>query len=182
MGLSLYETFNDVKETRQPGGLRHPLQSFLTMTTLGIMSGNHAYQELATFFKANKEEFVELFGLQHGVPGYTQIRTILRGIDYPSLYQAFQDWAMQYIPLEMEEWISGDGKSLKSTVADCHTSKQNFVAMLSFFAQETGTVLAVGRYENGRTGESPTLRQTLESLELKGFIITGDAVHCQKKQ
>lgn len=182
MSLSLYEAFSQVKETRQSSGLRHPLQPFLTMTTLGIMSGNYAYQELAAFFKANQTEFIAMFELKHGVPKYTQIRTILRGIDYNSLYQAFQNWALQYIPLEKEEWISGDGKGLNSTITNCHNSKQNYIAMLSLFAQKTGTVLAVNRYETGKSGEGAALRETIENLDLKGFIITLDALHCQKKQ
>lgn len=182
MGISLYESFGQVKDTRKASGLRHPLQSFLTMTTLGIMSGNYGYQELAVFFDANQSEFTEMFGLKHGVPKYTQIRTILRGIDYGSLYSAFQNWAAHYIPFEIEKWISGDGKGLNSTVADCHGSKQNYVAMLSLFAQETGTVLAVNRYETGKSGEGAALRETIEALGLKGFIITLDALHCQKKQ
>lgn len=182
MGISLYESFKQVKDTRKESGLRHPLQSFLTMTTLGIMSGNYAYQELAAFFEANQLEFIKMFDLNHGVPKYTQLRTILRGIDYESLYAAFQNWAIQYIPFETEEWISGDGKGLNSTVTNCHDSKQNYVAMLSLFAQKTGTVLAVNRYETGKSGEGAALRETIEALDLKGFIITLDAIHCQKKQ
>ena len=182
MGISLYESFGQVKETRNDSGLRHPLQPFLTMTTLGIMSGNYAYQELAAFFKANQRDFVKMFDLKHGVPKYTQIRTILRGIDYDSLYEAFLNWAMQYIPLEKGEWISGDGKGLNSTVTNCHDSKHNYIAMISLFAQKTETVLAVNRYETGKSGEGAALRETIESLDLKGFIITLDAPHCQKKQ
>lgn len=182
MSISLYESLGEVKDTRNPSGLRHPLQSFLTMTTLGIMSGNYAYQELATFFKANEKTFIEMFALKHGVARYTQIRTILQGVNYESLYESFQKWAMQYIPFEIEKWLSGDGKGLNSTITNCHNSKQNYVAMLSLFAQNTGTVLAVSRYETGKSGEGAALRETMESLNLKGFIITLDALHCQKKQ
>ena len=172
MAISLYEAFGEVEETRNPSGLRHPLQPFLTMTTLGIMSGNYAYQELAAFFKANEKEFVQMFDLKHGVPKYTQIRTILRGINYLSLYKAFQKWALQYIPFEIEEWVAGDGKGLTSTITNCHDSKQNYVAMLSLFAQRTGTVFAVNRYETGKKGEGPALREILESLDKSGFIIS----------
>lgn len=182
MRISLYESFSEVKDTRKASGLRHPLQSFLTMTTFGIMSGNYGYQELAAFFKANETELIKMFDLKHGVPKYTQIRTILRGIDYDSLYRAFQNWAIQYIPFEIEEWLSGDGKGLNSTVTNCHDSKQNYVAMLSLFAQKTGTVLAVNRYESGKSGEAAALRETIETLSLKGFIITLDALHGQKKR
>lgn len=182
MRISLYEAFGQVVDTRSTSGLRHLLQPFLTMTTLGIMSGCYGYQELATFFDANKKEFIERFNLKHGVPKYTQIRTILRGLDYDSLYKAFHTWAIQYIPLESEEWLSGDGKAMNSTVTDCHGSQQTYVAMVSLFAQQTGTVVSVQKYDNGKEGEGPNLRKLIETLELQGFIITLDALHCQKKR
>lgn len=182
MGISLYESFGNVKDTRESSGLRHPLQPFLTMTTLGIMSGCYGYQELAAFFNANKKDFIKMFNLAHGVPKYTQTRTILREIDYESLYKAFHNWAIQYIPFDSEQWLSGDGKGLNSTVTDCHGSKQSYIAMVSLFAQQTGTVFSVKKYDNGKAGEGAHLRELIESLELKGFIITLDALHCQKKQ
>ncbi|MEZ4887899.1 MAG: ISAs1 family transposase [Chitinophagales bacterium] len=182
MAKSLYEAFAEVKDTRNSSGLRHPLQPFLTMVTLGIMSGRNAYQELAKFFKGNQKELVELFNLKHGVPGYTQTRTILRDIDYDSLCKAFTGWALQFIPLEEGDWVSGDGKGLNSTVTNCHNSKQNFISMVSFFAQKTGTVLAVKRYENGKAAEMTMLQDLLSQLKGKGVIITLDALHCQKKQ
>ena len=39
-----------------------------------------------------------------------------------------------------------------------------------------------GRMAVTKSGEGAALRQTIESLDLKGFIITLDALHCQKKQ
>ena len=180
--ISLYEAFGEVKDTRDSSGLRHLLQPFLAMTTSSIMSGWYGYRELATFFDGNRNEFEVMFNLKHGVPKYTQTRTILQGIDYPSLYTAFHKWATQYIPLELEEWISGDGKGLNSTVTDCHNAKQNYVAMVSLFAQKTGTAFAVSRYENGKKGEGAALRELVEKLEIQGVTITLDALHCQKKQ
>ena len=182
MSLSLHEALSKVADHRQRGGLRHPLGSFLTMITMGMLSGFHAYQELAKFLKANEGEFTELFGLKHGVPGYTQIRTILRDLNYASLYSAFHAWSMHHVRLEPGDWLSGDGKALNSTVADCHSSKQNYVAMVSLFAQKTGATLAVERYESGKKGEIPALRELSSFFAGKGILITLDAQHCQKKR
>lgn len=182
MRKSLYECFEAVKDVRDPSGLRHPLSSFLTMVTMGIMSGYNSMQSLAEFFDSNKSEFVELFSLQHGVVGYTQIRTILATLDYESLYSNFEDWAGQYIEIKQGDWVSGDGKGLNSTVQDAHSSKQNYVAMVSLFLQRIGVVIGVNRYENGKKGEGSSLRELLQVLQDKGIVLTLDALHCQKKQ
>jgi len=188
MKTSLYDYFGKVKDTRDKSGLRHPLQSFLTMATLGIMSGFCALQELAEFFKSNEDKFIEMFGLEHGVASYTQIRTIFMEMDYESLQSVFEKWALQYIDLIPLDWLSVDGKGLNSTVTDYSTSKQNYVAMINVFVERLGLVLTQERYESGKGKESEIpvaqrkLDQLLNELEVKGLIISLDAVHCQKKQ
>lgn len=186
MKLSLYDYFGKVNDTRAKSGLRHPLQSFLTMATMGIMSGYCALQELAEFFDSNKEKFTEMFDFKHGVPKYTQIRTIFMYLDYESLELIFEQWALQYIDLTEEDWISVDGKSLRSTVSDYNTNKQNFVAMVNVFVERLGMVLTQQRYENKYESEMHVaqnkLQQVLNQLEIKGIIISLDALHCQKKR
>ena len=147
MRKSLYEIFGEIPDGRKASGLRHPLPSFLTMVTMGIMSGLNGYQELAAFFKANEEEFVSLFDLKHGVAGYTQIRTILRGLNYEALSAGFHKWTKQSVELNQGDWVSGDGKGLNSTVTDPHGSLQSYVAMVSLFTHQSGLVFAVKRYE-----------------------------------
>lgn len=180
--MSLYETLALVKDPRDPSGLRFPMQPFLTMVVFSVMSGFNSMNGMAKFFDANKEELTEMFNLKHGVPKYTQTRTILGLIDFENLSKVFQLWALQHIPLEKGDWVSGDGKTLKSTVTNSQNSKQNFIAMVSLFLQKTGVVLATNSYENGKTGEGPALRDLVEILENKGVILTLDALHCQKKQ
>jgi len=180
--MSLFEAFGLVKDTRQTSGLRHPLQVFLTMTTLSIMSGYNSLQGIAAFFNSNKEAFIELFKLQHGVPKYTQIRTILRDIDFNSLCEVFQTWIIYHTPIEKDDWVAGDGKALASTLTDSQGSKQNFIAMVSLFLQKLEVVLGTQRYENGKSGEGKSLQELLYLLKDKGVIITLDALHCQKKQ
>jgi hypothetical protein len=180
--MSLYEIFGEVEDVRQASGLRHTLQPFLTMTTLSIMSGYHSLQGIATFFDSNKEAFIELFKLKHGVPKYTQIRTILKEIDYDNLCEVFQRWTKYHTPIVKGDWVSRDGKALRSTVRDGQNTKQNYVAMVSLFLHKLEVVLGVERYENGKSGESASLQELLVILKDKGVIITLDALHCQKKQ
>ena len=180
--MSLFEAFGEVKDIRNASGLRHPLQIFLTMTTLSIMSGYNSLQGIATFFDSNKEDFNELFHLKHGVPKYTQIRTILKNMDYNSLCEVFQRWVIYHTPIEKGDWVAGDWKALASTLTDSQGSKQNFVAMVSLFLQKLEVVLGTERYENGKSGEGKALQELLYLLKDKGVIITLDALHCQKKQ
>ena len=178
-GLSYF--LNQVKDYRRKQGQRFPLPSFLTMVILSNMSGFHSLNALARFFDNNSEYFCHIFKLNHGVPGYTQIRTILKQLDFESLNYAFYNWASQFVDQD-DEWLSFDGKGLNSTYTNHGTSQQNFHAMVSAFVQKTGISLSSKQYENKKESEISTAIDLVNQLQQKGMILTFDALHCQKKR
>jgi hypothetical protein len=180
--MTLIERLQELPDPRRGAGQRHPLVAVLLMVIMGMMSGRYGYRELGTFMASNKSTFIDIFGLKHGVPSYVTIRTILQNISYASLNQIFEEWSKEHIGISAKDWVSADGKAMKSTVVHAQDTWQNFVSLVSVFHQQTGTVLATSRMDNGKEGEIPTLQQLLEKLGLKGVVLTMDALHCQKKQ
>ncbi len=92
---------------------------------------------------------------------------------------------IEHLEIEKKAWFSADGKAMKSTIEHAHDTWQNFVSLVSLvsvFHQQTGTVLATARMDNGEEGEIPTLQHLLEKSGLTGVVLTMDALHCQKKQ
>jgi len=171
-----------IPDERRKQGQRVTLPSFLTMVTLSSMSGYCSLQAMARFMKNNEEFFVSTFGLLHGVPGYTRIRTLLESIDFEELNKAFYQWANQFMVGESNDWIAIDGKGLNSTIVACQDSKQNFHAMVSAFTRVKGISLSSSKYENKHKSEIVAARDLIKKLDEKGLILTLDAIHCQKKQ
>jgi hypothetical protein len=178
--MSLEECFKQVEDPRKASGLRFPLPALLSMMVMSYMSGNTGYRASAKFMEGNREEFTQMYGLKHGTPGHTQINTIHKLLDFEQINQAFFKWINSFVAIEAGEWLHGDGKSLKSTVKDSHSSEQDFELMVRLFAQKLGIVIQSGRTRN-KSGEGPALQQLLQQLEHKGVIVTLDALHCQKK-
>jgi hypothetical protein len=172
----------EVTDYRRSQGIRVPLPAFLTMIIIGSMGGYNSLQSLARFMENNKEYFIKSFGLLHGVPGYTQTRTILSSIDFRELNKAFYNWAIQFIDPHSSEWVTIDGKGMNSTNSDPHNSRQNFHAMVSIFTKEKGIALAASTYENREESEIKVARELIKTLNRKGLVLTLDAIHCQKKQ
>jgi len=179
--MSLYELYKEVEDPRKASGLRFPLPAFLTMMTMAYMSGYSGYRSSASFMEGNKDQFCEMFDLKHGVPGFVQVRTIINSLDFQVINKVFFKWINQFVPIEQGEWISGDGKGLNSTLSNVHTSKQDYQLMVRLFSQKLGIVLQT-ESKRSKTREVKAFQSLLEQLQLKGVIITLDALHCQKKQ
>ena len=183
MSASLLKYLSEVPDFRRGQGKRYGLAELLAMLIMGMMSGCYAYRELATFLQANAEELRNQLGIQReAMPSHVTIRTILRGVDFSALCDAFCRWAKTIVELPDDSLICLDGKALASTVSDAHTRYQNFTCIVSAFAQAQGTVLSLRRYANAETSEQPTVIELIAALGLQGVTFSLDALHCQKKR
>ena len=90
-------------------------------------------------------------------------------------------WVQNYLSGSADEFISLDGKSIKSTANGGQTKLQNFVAVVNAFGHRSGLVYGMKAYENGKSGEAQALRELIGQLGLDGKVFTMDALHAQKK-
>lgn len=179
---SLIDYLKDVPDERHTNGRRHPLWLILLIIIMGIMSGYWGYRSLGTFIERHRRQLIKILKIpQARVPSYSTIRRVMMQIDYQSLAIVFNEWASQYSNVSHHQWIAIDGKSLKNTVSDCHTSQQNFVNMVSAFSHDRGEVLGLKAMENKRESEIFVVQDLLALLDLKNVVFTMDALHCQKK-
>jgi hypothetical protein len=179
--LSLF--LSDLEDFRRGQGLRYPLPSVIAMIIMAIISGHNGYREFSRFMKANESELVTIFHLKHGVPSHVTIREILRKINLEALTTAFAKWMESVSESDKSDrWLAIDGKSLRSTITHEHNALQNFVNVVSIYAHGTGLVHAVRASETKKSYEPETVRKMIEQLNLKEYILTLDALHCQKKQ
>jgi len=178
--ISLYNGLLEVTDPRRKQGQRTPLAAFLEMIILAGMSGNHAIRAVSRFIDRNEAYFVDRYNLKHGTPKYTNLRNFLEILDYEQLNSAVKKWCSQYI--EGQDWISIDGKAIRSTVTNSHSEVQNFLSMVSMFCTKKGIVIDTKSLENKKENEGLTAREMILQCELKGVTFTMDALHCQKKQ
>ena len=180
--MNLIKSLDRIKDFRRGAGKRYPLTPVLLIVIISIISGKNSYREISTFADANKEIFLIFFdNKRKKTPSHVTFREIIKGINFEEVLSCFKIWALQYIDIEENEWISIDGKALGSTVTDCSNEYQNFVSLVSLFTHKKNQVLSVGKLEIKKSSEIFTVREVLELLELKDVIFTIDALHCQKK-
>lgn len=182
MTYDLKTFLSEIKDFRRSQGQRYPLSAVLSMIVMAIISGCSGYREFARFMKANAKELVPAFSLKHGVPSHVTVREVLRQVDLDALSSTFAKWMKAHLPVEGERWLSVDGKGLGSTVCNPHDSLQNFVSVVSVFAQQSGLVHGMQAFDNGKSYEPEIVRQLIQKLGIQNVVLTLDALHCQKKR
>jgi hypothetical protein len=180
--MTLAEMLSSVEDHCSAHGLRHTLPDILLMCIMAMMSGYCCYRETGRFLKRNGKEFRRSFGACHGVPCYVTIREVLQSTDFDKFSDAFNHWAIQYVPVCKGESKSVDGKATGSTTAHRHDSYQNFASPVSVFSSQRGIVPACKKTENRKESEIPKVQELIKALDVSGEIFTPDALHCQKKR
>ncbi|NJK84370.1 MAG: ISAs1 family transposase [Saprospiraceae bacterium] len=181
MNYRVLEFTGQIKDPRRKQGQRFPLEPLLIIILMGILSGSQSIKGLARFAKSNEEELTEQLKLKHGVPKFNALRDFLNHLDASLLAICFMSWVKSYHPDWDDEFISFDGKAVKSTVSGGNTSLQNFVAVVSAFGHKSGMVYGMEGYENGKSAETQCVRDLIEKLGLNDKVITLDALHTKKK-
>lgn len=123
--MSLSELFKSFPDFRRGQGQRYPLEDVLWMIFLGVCSGYSGYRPVGKFAKANTAFFTEALDLKHGIPSHVTFREILMNLDKQGVKERFAEWSSSQ-ELSPYDWVSGDGKSLKSTLSDYDARTQDF--------------------------------------------------------
>lgn len=181
--LTLILFLKKVNDPRKKLGKRHPLWLILLLVILGSMFGYLGYRDLGSFAKSNQKLIVKNFHLTTDrVPSYSTIRRAMMLVKTSDLIDAFNQWASQLTSsVNLTDWVSIDGKCLRSTCQNPQNSSHNFVSIVSLFSQDTGLVLGLQKVENKKSSEIRQAQELVKGYPHQGNVFTLDALHCQKE-
>lgn len=173
--ISLFEAFAEVPDPREPSGRRHPLQAVLTLTSVAMLTGCRSLYAIAQFGRDHGREFASELGFTHKqTPCCATLHYLFARLDRQKFESAIRSWLKTQ---RDQGWttLSIDGKTLRGTqgheIAGVH--------LLAAYAHETRQVLAQIPVK-ADTNEHKTALQLLNLVPLKGKVIVGDAMFCQR--
>jgi predicted transposase YbfD/YdcC len=103
-------------------------------------------------------------------------------VETSDLVESFNQWASHFAtPNDLTDWVSIDGKSLRSTCKNSDNSSQNFVSIVSLFSQTSGLVIKLQNFQNKKNSEIGQVQELIRGYALSGKVFTLDALHCQKE-
>jgi hypothetical protein len=172
-----------IPDPRRAEGKLYRLPHVLLFSVFAIVSGANSYRGIQTYFKAHQRALNKAFRIKwKRAPAHTAIRYILQGLDAADVEMAFREHSVNLncSPDGVEACvIAFDGKTLKGSFDNFNDAKAKQV--LSAFAVNTALVLAHIEIDE-KSNEIPAVQKLLAELEVAGYIVTCDAMHCQKKR
>ena len=158
--------------------VRHDLVDLLIIAFIAVLCGAQNCSEIAEFGREKHKLFKRFLKLRHGIPSHDTFSTVLRLLDAKALDAAFgQITARLVAALAKGGVIAIDGKSLKGAYEKGERSSPRM--MVSAYA--AGLRLTLATVAAKDRNEVDAALQVIGLIDLKGRIVTGDALHCNRR-
>jgi hypothetical protein len=173
--LSLADVLADLPDPRGRHGVRHPLEAVLGLVVLGLLMGRRSLAAIARLGRNYGPSLAHALGFRRGkTPAKSTLSEILRAMDAPAVEDALARWIAARLPERVTQ-LSLDGKTLKGS-REGELPGQH---LLAAYAPEVEAVLAQVRVE-ATTNEHKAALRLLGILPLRGKVVVGDAIFCQR--
>ena len=144
----------------------------IVITICGVICGADNWVEIEEFGNARLEWLSRFLRLPHGIPSHDTFGRV----DPDQFGACFMNWVQSVAELTQGEVVAIDGKTLRR----CHDRGQGRAPLhlVSAWAAQNHLVLGQTRTQ-AHSNEITAIPQLLALLELRGCIITIDAMGCQ---
>lgn len=171
--------WSQVSDPRGRQGRRHSLAAMLTAVVTGLLCGNRGYQALVEWLHDLPVDVWHWMGYTRRPPKKDCFRDLLVALDPDEFQAVLSEWIGETLELELTEAelaaVSVDGKTLCGTLRPYAKA----VHLLAAVDHHTGYVLSQCRVDE-KTNEHKAALELLKTIVLKGKVIVGDAMFCQR--
>ena len=168
--------FEEVTDPRANRGLNYPLIEMVFVALCGAICDCNSWVDVSKFGNAKLVWFRKFLPFEFGIPSHDTFSEIFARLDSVQFYAALQSWTTSIAGSLQGQTVAFDGKTLRGSFD--HASAKS--ALHSVSAWVCGMKLCLGlKSVEDKSNEIPAVQQLIDLLDLKGAIITADAMHCQ---
>jgi len=164
--------FSDITDPRVDRTKRHKLLDIIGLTICAVLCGADNWVEVAEFGEAREEWLKTFLELPNGIPSHDTLGRVFAMIDGAEFERCFAEWVRQLAGLTSQV-IAIDGKTIRG-------SKEHARAITVVSAWAAANQLVLGQQAvEGKSNEITAIPELIEMLDVKGKIVTIDAIGTQ---
>jgi len=171
--------FADLPDPRTGRNCQHLLLEILVIAFCAVLCGADGWEDMERFGIAKQEWLQAHLGLTlpSGIPSEDTFRRVFSRLDPEAFGRCFRQWTDTFRSQVANEVIAVDGKTLRHSFDTA--SQQNPLHLVSAWAVRSGLVLGQVAVD-AKSNEITAVPELLALLDVRGCIVTADAMSCQK--
>lgn len=178
MSASILEHFKQLPDPRVDRTKRYPLMEIILLFIAATVSGCEGWKQIKDFGDTKLWWLRKYLPYQQGIPvDDTLARTICR-LDTKAFQLCFMSWMKGVAQATENDIVAIDGKTLRRS----YNAKDDKAAIHMVSAWSTANGVVLGQEKTSeKSNEITAIPLLLDILELKGCIVTIDAMGCQRE-
>lgn len=156
---------------------KHLLIDILFIAVCTMICGGEGFTDMEEFGEAKEEWLRKYLELPYGIPSHDTFRRLFSILDPQAFGECFTRWSQALHDATNGGVIALDGKTVRHSFDTF--SGQPALHMVSAWASENGLALGQVRVDK-KSNEITAIPRLLEMIDVKGRIITTDAMGCQR--
>jgi predicted transposase YbfD/YdcC len=175
---TISEHFKTLTDPRKAGMISHKLIDIITIAVSAIICGAEDWVGVETFGKAKQNWLKQFLELPNGIPSHDTFNSVFNCLSAKELQECFANWMRSIFQLTDNEVVAIDGKCLRRSYD--RKSGKAAIHMVSAWAHNNRLVLGQVKTD-AKSNEITAIPELLKLLDIKGCIVTIDAMGCQRK-
>jgi predicted transposase YbfD/YdcC len=171
--MTLISVFSRLEDPRTGPAKRYDLQEMILIALCAVLCGADSWVGVADWAEDNEGWLKKYLKLKHGTASHDTFSQVFRVLDGRVFEACFREWIAGLVGI-VEGVVAIDGKTVRGS-QDGHNTALHTI---SAYATASGLCLAQ-ESARGKGQEIGAIKALLETLTLKGCIVTIDAIGCQ---
>lgn len=176
---SIVRYFETLPDPRHQRNRRHLLEDIITISVCGVIVGCDGPTSINDWAKAKEHWLKQFLELPNGIPSRDCIRRVLTALKPEAFQECFELWIASLL-IERTggtRVVAIDGKTMRRS----HDRKNGRgpLHLVSAWAADNGLSLGQVATEE-KSNEITAIPELIDRIDVKGAIVTIDAMGCQK--
>ena len=168
--------FSKLPDPRVDRTKRYPLIEIILLIVSATLSGCEGWKQIKDFGEVKLQWLKRFLPYENGIPVDDTIARVMRKLNTKSFQTCFVKWIKSVAKQTDGDVIAIDGKTLRGS--HNHREGKSAIHMVSAWSHASSLVLGQEKTAN-KSNEITAIPELLDVLELKGCIVTIDAMGCQ---
>lgn len=173
------EYFGDLADPRADNS-RHELVEILFIALLASLCGATSCSDMEEFGMAKEPLLRPILTLEHGIPSHDTFSRVFRLLDPEAFEKAFRGFMSAFAAAakvgETKGVVALDGKALRRA----YERGQSHMPRVIVTAWGVQTRMTLASMLAPNNNEAEAALQLINLLQLKGCVVTADALHCHR--
>ena len=176
-GPTIQAYFAEITDPRVERTKLHLLVDILVIAICAVLCGADTWVEMEAYGNAKEQWLRQFLALPHGIPSHDTFGRVFARLKPEELQRCFLRWIQAVREVTHGEVVAIDGKTLRRSFD--RAAGKGAIHMVSAWASTNRVVLGQQKVDE-KSNEITAIPALLRLLEVKGCIVTIDAMGCQK--